>query len=157
MRVLHDWSFAFYVYVIYRVVLLQAGPGWSGRVFDAWLIDADRWMLGVAPTVWLMRRAHPIVTEVLQVAYSMFYLLPLAVALENYSSGLEWRFRHRGFVLSCGICAAVAAVWASALATSKPLTKPPSKRWRVRRALCCWMARFRRAISARCWKARSSM
>ncbi len=108
MRVLHDWSFALYVYVIYRMVLLQAGPGWSGRVFDAWLIDADRWMFGVDPTVWFASVAHPIVTEVLQLAYSMFYLLPLAVALEIYASGREWRFRQWAFVCGCGFFASYA-------------------------------------------------
>ena len=71
VRVLHDWSFALYVYVIYRMVLLAAGPGHSGRVFDEWLIAADRWLFGVDPTVWLARLAHPIVTEILQLAYAM--------------------------------------------------------------------------------------
>jgi membrane-associated phospholipid phosphatase len=108
VRLLHDWSFALFVYVIYRIVLLQAGPGWSGRVFDGWLIDADRWMFGVAPTVWLMRAAHPIVTEILQVAYAMFYLLPLAVAMEIYASGREWRFRQWAFVCGCGFFASYA-------------------------------------------------
>ena len=108
VRVLHDWSFALCVYVIYRMVLLQAGPGWSGRVFDDWLIDADRWMFGVDPTVWLALSRIPIVTEVLQLAYAMFYLLPLAVALEIYASGREWRFRQWAFVCGCGFFASYA-------------------------------------------------
>ena len=108
MRVLHDWSFALYVYLIYRMVLLQAGPGWSGRVFDAWLIDADRWMFGGDPTVWFASVAHPIVTEVLQLAYAMFWLLPLAVAVEIYARGREWRFRQWVFVCGCGFFASYA-------------------------------------------------
>jgi hypothetical protein len=108
MRVLHDWSFALCVYAIYRIVLLMAGPGLSGRVFDARLIDTDRWLLGVAPTVWLMRFAHPVVTEVLQLAYAMFWLLPLAVSVELYAGGREWRFRQWAFVCGCGFFAAFA-------------------------------------------------
>jgi hypothetical protein len=102
VRVLHDWSFALYVYVIYRMVLLAAGPGHSGRVFDEWLIAADRWLFGVDPTVWLARLAHPIVTEILQLAYAMSALLPLAVAIELYAGGREWRFRQWAFVCGCG-------------------------------------------------------
>lgn len=108
MRVLHDWSFAFCVYAIYRMVLLEAGPGWSGRVFDAWLIDTDRWMLGVAPTVWFMRFAHPVVTEVLQLAYATFCLLPLVVSVELYACRREWRFRQWAFVCGCGFFASFA-------------------------------------------------
>ena len=107
-RVLHDWSFALCVYPIYRMVLLVAGPGWSGQVFDAWLIDADRWLFGVAPAGWLARLAHPVVTEVLQLAYAMFCLLPLAVSIELYAGRREWRFRQWAFVCGCGFFAAFA-------------------------------------------------
>jgi membrane-associated phospholipid phosphatase len=101
-RVLHDWSFALYVYAIYVMVLLVAGPAHSGRVVDAWLIAADRWLLGVDPSVWLARVAHPLLTEVLQIAYASFYLLPLAVAVELYAGEREWRFHQWAFVCGCG-------------------------------------------------------
>jgi len=107
-RVLHDWSFALYVYLIYRTVLLVAGPGHSFRVFDEWFIAADRWLFGVDPTVWFARVAHPIVTEILQLAYAAFYLLPLAVAVELYAGGREWRFRQWAFVCGCGFFASYA-------------------------------------------------
>ena len=101
-RVLHDWSFAVCVYVIYRMVLLAAGPGHSGRVIDDWLIAADRRLFGIDPTAWFARVAHPIVTEILQLAYASFYLLPLLVAMELYAGGREWRFRQWAFVCGCG-------------------------------------------------------
>jgi len=101
-RGLHDWSFALYVYPIYVMVLLVAGPAHSGRVFDAWLIAADRWLFGVDPTVWLARIAHPLLTEVLQIAYASFYALPLVVAIELYAGRREWRFRQWAFVCGCG-------------------------------------------------------
>lgn len=102
VRALHDWSFALYVYAIYVMVLLVAGPLHSGRVFDGWLIAADRWLFGVDPTVWLARIAHPLLTEVLQVAYASFYFLPLMVAVELYAGRREWRFRQWAFVCGCG-------------------------------------------------------
>jgi len=86
--VLHDWSFALCVYPIYRMVLLVR-TGLVGQVFDAWLIDADRWLFGVAPAGWLARLAHPVVTEVLQLAYAIFCLLPLAVSIELYAGSVN--------------------------------------------------------------------
>jgi membrane-associated phospholipid phosphatase len=108
VRLLHDWSFALCVYPIYRAVLVAAGPGHSGHVFDEWLIAADRWMFGVDPTVWCARLSHPIVTEILEVAYATFYILPLMVAMELYVGGREWRFRQWAFVCGCGFFAAFA-------------------------------------------------
>jgi membrane-associated phospholipid phosphatase len=102
VRALHDWSFALYVYPIYVMVLLVAGPAHSGRVFDAWLIATDRWLFGVDPTVWLARIAHPLLTEVLQIAYASFYVLPLVVAIELYAGKHERRFRQWAFVCGCG-------------------------------------------------------
>lgn len=102
VRLLHDWSFAVTVYAIYLAVLLVAGPSHSGRVYDVWLIAADRWLFGTDPTVWLSRLVHPIATEVLQIAYAMFYVLPLAVAAELYLSGRQRAFHQWAFVCGCG-------------------------------------------------------
>ena len=108
VRVLHDWSFALYLYALYWMVVLVAGPAHAGHVFDGWLIAADRWLFGGDPTVWLARMAHPVVTEVLQVAYAAFYLLPLAVAIELYGGERRWRFRQWAFVCGCGFFVAFA-------------------------------------------------
>jgi membrane-associated phospholipid phosphatase len=108
VRGLHDWSFALYLYGIYLMVLRVAGPGHGGLVFDGWLIGADRWLFGADPTVWFTRVAHPAATEVLQVAYAMFYLLPLAVAAELYAGGREPQFRRWAFVCGCGFFASYA-------------------------------------------------
>jgi membrane-associated phospholipid phosphatase len=105
VRMLHDWSFALYVYAIYAAVLLVAGPLHSGRTFDAWFIAADRWLLGTDATVWFARLAHPIVSEILQAAYATFYFLPLLVAIELYAGEREWRFRQWAFVCACGFFA----------------------------------------------------
>ena len=108
VRLVHDWSFAITVYPLYLAVLLVAGPNQSGRGYDAWLIAADRWIFGTDPTVWLARFAHPIVTELLQLSYALFYLLPLAVAMELYVGGREGRFRRWVFVCGCGFFLAFA-------------------------------------------------
>jgi membrane-associated phospholipid phosphatase len=102
IRVLHDWLFPILIVWVYRAVLVVARPSHAGRVFDDWMIAADRWLFGTDPTVWLSGIAHPAATEVLQIAYWMFYLMPFAVALELYLDGREWRFRQWIFVSACG-------------------------------------------------------
>ena len=102
VRFLHDWSFPLSVYVIYRAVLLAAGSSHGGHVYDGGLIVADRWLFGTDPTVWLSRFTHPVVTELLQLSYALFYLLPVAVGVELYLGGRESQFRRWVFVCGCG-------------------------------------------------------
>ncbi len=101
-RLLHDWSFALYLYAVYLMVLLVAAQAHDGRVIDEWLIAADRRLLGGDATVWCARVAHPVVTELLQIAYATFYALPVLVAVELYAGEREWRFRQWGFVCAFG-------------------------------------------------------
>jgi membrane-associated phospholipid phosphatase len=103
IAVLHDWSIAIWIFGIYRAVLIVARPSHAGRVFDDWMIAADRWIFGTDPTVWLSGIAHPAATEVLQFAYWMFYLLPVAVSVELYLDGREWRFRQWTFACAFGL------------------------------------------------------
>jgi membrane-associated phospholipid phosphatase len=51
---------------------------WS-RYIDDILIATDHALFGVHPTVWLERIIHPVVTDILQLAYVSYY--PMAVAL----------------------------------------------------------------------------
>lgn len=101
VRFVHDWALAFVIWVVYREVLLVAGPAHGGRVYDAWLIAADRWLFRTDPTAWLERIAFPALTEVLQIAYALFYALPLVVGAELYRRGAEARFHRWAFI--CGI------------------------------------------------------
>ncbi len=45
--------------------------------YDYILIKIDRWLLGGDPTVFLYNISHPILTELLQIIYGMFYFLPI--------------------------------------------------------------------------------
>lgn len=49
--------------------------------YDQLLIKIDRWIFGVDPTVFLYNFSHPILTEVLQIIYGMFYFLPIILGL----------------------------------------------------------------------------
>jgi membrane-associated phospholipid phosphatase len=54
-------------------------PQISPYFIDDWLIKIDYMMFGVNPTEWMMRISNPVLTEWLQLAYVLFYLLPISV------------------------------------------------------------------------------
>jgi membrane-associated phospholipid phosphatase len=62
--------------------------------YDQLLIDIDRWIFGGDPTVFLSNYSHPVITEILQIAYGLFYFLPiiLAIALMKKRKFLEADF-----------------------------------------------------------------
>ena len=49
--------------------------------YDQLLIDIDRWLFGADPTVFLYKFSHPVITEMLQIIYGMFYFLPIILGL----------------------------------------------------------------------------
>ena len=61
---------------------------------DPWLIAADRAIFGLDPTVWLQRFIWPPLTDVLYLAYSTFFFIPLVVGIPLWrrSPGLGRRF-----------------------------------------------------------------
>lgn len=52
--------------------------------YDQALIRIDRMLFGGDPTHWMMHLRHPLLTELLQIAYGSFYLLPLILAVDLY-------------------------------------------------------------------------
>lgn len=49
--------------------------------YDQLLIDIDRWLFGTDPTVFLYKFSHPVITEILQIVYGMFYFLPIILGI----------------------------------------------------------------------------
>ena len=49
--------------------------------YDNLFIAIDRWMFGTDPTHLLYKIATPLLTEILQIIYGMFYLLPIILGL----------------------------------------------------------------------------
>jgi membrane-associated phospholipid phosphatase len=52
--------------------------------FDASLILIDRFLFGTDVTVWTMSWSHPLLTEILQIAYGTYYFLPLILTIDLY-------------------------------------------------------------------------
>jgi len=84
LAVVHDWHVAPTVFFTFKELYFMIKPMHLGRDYDDWLIAADRWLFGVDPTHWIMQFATPWLTEVLQIAYTSFYLMFVVLGLELY-------------------------------------------------------------------------
>lgn len=62
--------------------------------YDQALIAIDRFLFfGADPTRWMYQFAHPVLTEILQLAYASFYFLPLILAVDLYRKKRMAAFR----------------------------------------------------------------
>ncbi|MFB3904516.1 MAG: phosphatase PAP2 family protein [Acidobacteriota bacterium] len=110
-----SWFRDFYIapvlYLFYRQACLTARALHNGRTYDTILLEADRWLFCVDPTRWLARYAHPLVTEVLQLAYACFYFLFLLVAWDLLRSGKRLQFDAFSFGVAYGFGLSYLAHW----------------------------------------------
>ncbi len=79
-RIIHYWYIAPIILITFRQLFFMVKPI---RVYDYddWFIAIDRWMFGTDPTHFLYQFSHPVLTEILQIVYGMFYLLPIILGL----------------------------------------------------------------------------
>lgn len=69
---------------------------------DPLLVKADYAMFGLHPTVWMENLANPMLTEYLQIVYSLFYFLPLILAVLLYFENRMREFDFFAMVLVYG-------------------------------------------------------
>lgn len=69
------------------------------RDIDHSLIRLDYLLLGVYPTVYLERFMHPFITDVLQVAYSSYYFMPVVVGVYVRCTRGEEAFSETVFLI----------------------------------------------------------
>ena len=79
-RALHYWYIAPLVLLTFIEIYFMVKPIRTYD-FDTLFIAIDRWMFGTDPTHWLHQFANPVLTEILQIIYGMFYLLPIILGL----------------------------------------------------------------------------
>lgn len=80
---IHFWYVAPMILLTFKELYFMIYPI-HGRDYDDLLIVADRWLFSVDPTVWLASFSHPLLTEILQIAYSSFYFLLILVGYAFY-------------------------------------------------------------------------
>jgi membrane-associated phospholipid phosphatase len=80
---IHDWYAVPIIFLIFKevYVVIQAfgRPDW-----DNILIAADRALFGTDPTVWCSQFATPVLTELMQIAYTSYYFIMIVTGIELY-------------------------------------------------------------------------
>ncbi len=83
LRILRFWYPVFTILFFFKeiyVIMIILTPVLN----DTILINIDRKIFGLDPTVYLFRFSNPLLTEFLQIIYILFYLMPVIYALELY-------------------------------------------------------------------------
>ncbi|NUN68648.1 MAG: phosphatase PAP2 family protein [Bacteroidetes bacterium] len=101
VRLFRDWYLVPSILIIYTQTSAAAFP-LHGRDFDTVLIAADRWLFGTDPTHWAGQFAHPVLTELLQLAYSSYYLFFIVLFYELYRREDHTWFRSGAMLVVYG-------------------------------------------------------
>ncbi len=79
-RIIHYWYIAPIILFTFKELYYLIEPI-RQHDYDWLFIQIDRWMFGTDPTRVLLKYSFPLLTEILQIIYSSFYLLPIILAL----------------------------------------------------------------------------
>lgn len=79
-RALHYWYIAPLILFTFKELYYLIAPI-RQQNFDWLFIEIDRWMFGTDPTKFLLRYSFPLLTELLEIIYSMFYFLPIILGV----------------------------------------------------------------------------
>jgi membrane-associated phospholipid phosphatase len=80
----------FYIYMLSLELLPHVNP----NDIDQVLIYIDRWLFGVDPTIWVFQFANPVLTEILQVSYWLFFLLIFINGIELHLKKQDNQFKR---------------------------------------------------------------
>ena len=78
---IHDWYPVPAIFLLFKEVHLII-QSLGAHDWDPLLIEIDRWIFGLDPTLWLQKISTPVLTEILQIAYVSYYFIMLAVGSE---------------------------------------------------------------------------
>lgn len=79
-RITHYWYIAPLILLTFRQLFFMVKPI-RGQDYDDLFIAIDRWMFGTDPTHLIYHISFPLLTEILQIVYGSFYLLPIILGL----------------------------------------------------------------------------
>lgn len=101
LRSIRSWYIAPMILLTFKQLYFMIAP-MHGKDYDTLLIEIDRWLFGVDPTVWLWQFSHPLLTEIIQIAYSSFYFLFIIAGYELYKKGEFEKFYYAAFLIVYG-------------------------------------------------------
>ena len=100
-HVFHHWYPVFYVFYCYKEASILIPALWSTDA-DAALARIDFAFWGVHPSVWLERISSPLVTELLQIIYSLFIPVVLIMGVILWFQRRYGAFRYYAFLIPLG-------------------------------------------------------
>lgn len=100
-RQLHFWYVVPFVFITFKELYYIIDPI-RGLIYDDILIQIDRWIFGADPTVMLYKIANPFLTELLQIVYGTFYLLPVILGSDLVSQKKIKEFDYSAFIIVYG-------------------------------------------------------
>ncbi len=98
---LHTWypvPAIFFMFKEIYILIQQLGL----KDWDRLLIECDRFLFHVDPTVWLAHYSTPVITEILQLAYVSYYFLMITLGVELYLRKDRERFSFAVFTITYG-------------------------------------------------------
>jgi membrane-associated phospholipid phosphatase len=98
---LHFWYLAPMIFITFKQLYFMVHPI-HPEDYDYLLIKIDRWIFGTDPTHYLMKFAHPLLTEILQIVYTSFYLLPIIVGADLLKNKRYAEFEFAAFLIVYG-------------------------------------------------------
>lgn len=78
---IHFWYILPTIFISFKEIYFMVKPI-AGFDCDIYLIAIDKFIFGVNPTEYLFHFSFPVLTEILQIAYSTFFFLPLILIFE---------------------------------------------------------------------------
>ena len=94
------YSYAFVLFV-FKEIYLMVRPIHPVD-YDGLFISIDHWLFGVNPTQWAAQFAHPVLTEIFQIAYFSYYVLFLMLGIELYCRYTIEEFDRGAFLVVYG-------------------------------------------------------
>lgn len=98
---IHNW-YGFPLLVIIYKEMYWAVHALRDKLYDSYLIKIDRFLFGTDPTIILTNYAHPILTEILQTVYILFYFFPLTIGIALIRKNRTREFQYASFLILYG-------------------------------------------------------
>ncbi|MCX6133057.1 MAG: phosphatase PAP2 family protein [Ignavibacteriales bacterium] len=98
---LHRWYCYLIIIFVFKEIYLMVHPI-HPTDYDQVLIAIDHWVFGVHPTQWIGQFAHPVLTEILQIAYFSYYILFIILGVEIYRRYAIEAFDKAAFMIVYG-------------------------------------------------------
>jgi membrane-associated phospholipid phosphatase len=98
---LHRWYSYVIVFFVFKEIYLMVHPI-HPMDYDWLFISIDKAIFGVNPTQWMFQFAHPVLTEMFQIAYFSYYILFIMLGVEMYRRYTLEEFDHAAFLVVYG-------------------------------------------------------